>query len=135
MAKREPPRKKILSAYGSIICRNRRGIIQWAALECGHVEKTNAAERKQGWVTCFDCYYGKPPFLSPEELDAFKCPGDLALRHQEACDGAQIAWETAMGMRGYAGSSAEKEDRIARAIAEEDERNDRAAHGQFGVGA
>lgn len=54
------PKRKIVKVFG-IAERTRRGIIQYADLECGHTDKCNASERKQGWLYCFDCFYGKAP--------------------------------------------------------------------------
>ena len=40
--------------------RDRRGKRYTAILECGHLDTVNTAEKRQGWVFCFDCHYGKP---------------------------------------------------------------------------
>lgn len=59
-----------------------------ATLECGHEDWVTPQDVRRGWANCFkrECRDYNP-------------------------SRSQTAWETAMGMRGYAGSAAEREDR------------------------
>lgn len=55
-----PLRKIIYSTKPTIGSRTRRGIEVTSCMECGHLTRTNAGERRRGQTYCFDCFYGKP---------------------------------------------------------------------------
>src|SRR5579859_770824 len=90
------PRRKIVKVLNSAFpVRNRRGKILHAILECGHIDTSNAGDRRRGWMHCFDCHYGKPPYITEQEAIAFNDDAEVW---------AFIRWKTSMGLSGYIGS-------------------------------
>lgn len=55
-----PLKRIIYSTKPTIGSRTRRGIEVTSCMECGHLTRTVARDRRRGAAYCFDCMYGKP---------------------------------------------------------------------------